>query len=256
MAANWAGFETVGFAEIAPYQSELLAKRWPDIPNYGNVKLLCPDEQTELTDKDVTADAILRQHGRIDLLTAGVPCQPASQAGKRLGTNDERWLWPDALRVLRQLRPQFAVFENPKGIKTVEDGQSFREIQAELASSGYDYWWDSIPATAVGGGHVRERVWLVAYSHSAGLEGHSGLGVPPEGWSDKRRPSADADLSPRKTSNRETWYRESPVCPVVDGVSASSFRSEFEAIGNAIVPQVAYCLLKPIADLIVFREQN
>lgn len=259
MAADWAGFETAGFAEIGDYPASVLADLWPEIPNYGNVNYICPDEKT-LTKEEkkisVRASDIVARHGDIDLLTAGVPCQPASQAGNRRGSADERWLWPDALRILGALRPPFAVFENPPGIKTVEEGTCYQEIQASLAELGYEYWWDVIPAAAVGSGHQRKRVWLTAYSHSSGLERYSGIGVPPAGWKNKGRPSADADLSFRKTSTRETWYRKSPVPVVVDGVSSSTFKDEFTAAGNAIVPQVAYNLLQPIADIIKYRTEN
>jgi DNA (cytosine-5)-methyltransferase 1 len=251
MAADWAGFESVGFAEVAEYQSSELARLWPEIKNYGDVTKICTGS-TE--DGCYPADEIREEHGDITLLTAGVPCQPASHAGDQRGSDDPRWLWPHALRILRELRPPFAIFENPVGIRTVEEGEGFLGIQTQLALLGYDCWWETIPATAIGAGHVRKRVWITAYSRSAGLERWSELRVPEEGWTDARRPSTDEIIPSRKTSNGETWYRESPVPVVVDGVSSSALVNEFTAVGNAIVPQVAYCLLQPIADFVRYQQ--
>ena len=258
LAAEWSGFETIGFAEVAEYPSAELARLWPDIPNFGDVSLICPDEQ-EACDKQATyisASDIVGKHGDIDLLTAGVPCQPASHAGLQLGSADERWLWPHVLRILGVLRPPFAIFENPPGIKTVENGHAFKHIQNQLAQFGYDYWWETVPATAVGAGHVRKRVFLIAYSHSARLERYPEHVIPEKGWAESRRPSPSAYIPSRKTSNGETWYHESPVPIVVDGISPHSLKAEFTAIGNSIVPQVAYCFIQPIADLIQFNKEH
>ncbi len=100
--------------------------------------------------------------GRTFLLTAGVPCQPASVAGKRKGTEDDRWLWPEALRVLFESQAECAIFENPLGILTLENGLVFENLLLEMESQGYEVQPYIVPACAIGAVHRRYRVWIVA----------------------------------------------------------------------------------------------
>jgi len=102
--------------------------------------------------------------GRTFLLTAGVPCQPASVAGKRKGTEDDRWLWPEALRVLFESQAECAIFENPLGILTLENGLVFENLLLEMESQGYAVQPYIIPAGSIGAVHRRYRVWIVAHS--------------------------------------------------------------------------------------------
>ncbi len=97
------------------------------------------------------------------LLTAGVPCQPASVAGKRKGTEDDRWLWPEALRVMAEAQPQWCIFENPLGILTLEKGLVFENLVLEMEGQGYAVQPYIIPAGSVGAIHRRYRVWIVAH---------------------------------------------------------------------------------------------
>lgn len=110
-----AGFRTIAFAETDPDASLVLRHHWPHIPNLGDVKLI--NKQT------------FRKNGcrlRLPLvITGGVPCQPASLLGQMRGTSDERWLWPEAIRVVRELRPRYAVFENPPSLLILEGGRAF-----------------------------------------------------------------------------------------------------------------------------------
>jgi DNA (cytosine-5)-methyltransferase 1 len=154
LAAESAGFETVGFAEIEPYCCMLLAERWPRIPNYGDIR---------------RAD-FSGLRGRVDVLSAGVPCQPASLAGKRRGKDDERWLWEAVLDVVRSVQPAWCIFENPVGILSLDE---FAGVLLRLGEIGYAVRAFSVPANAVGAKHRRQRVFIVAH---AGREHCNGRG--------------------------------------------------------------------------------
>jgi DNA (cytosine-5)-methyltransferase 1 len=143
MAAQWAGFETIGFSEIDPYCCNLLADKWPMIMNYGDLRTAC---FTEL-------------EGRITVLSAGVPCQPASLAGKRRGAGDDRWLWPATLDVVELLKPTWCLLENPDGILSLGE---FAGVLARLGSLGYEVRAFRVPASALGAGHQRYRVFIIA----------------------------------------------------------------------------------------------
>lgn len=108
--------------------------------------------------------SVICRRGDIDILTGGVPCQPASAAGKRKGTSDDRWLWPEAFRILRELKPTFAVFENVRGLTSLEQGMVFNSLLSELEENGYEVQPFCIPACAVGAPHKRERIWFVAHN--------------------------------------------------------------------------------------------
>ena len=147
LAAEWAGFQTAGFAEIEPYCCKLLAEKWPEIKNYGDLR---------------TAD-FSPFTGKITVLSAGVPCQPASLAGKRKGKDDSRWLWDDVCRVIELVRPAWCIFENPPGILTLGE---FRGILLRMESEGYQIGIWQVPANAVGAKHRRQRVFIVANAGS------------------------------------------------------------------------------------------
>lgn len=149
LASEWAGFRTVAFAELDPEASLVLAHHWPHVPNVRDIRA-------------TRWDRFRRSHGRPALLTGGVPCQPASLLGKRLGSADERWLWPDTLGIVRELRPLACVFENPPALLSLDDGRAFGGILGGLAALGYDCVWGSVFAAAVDAGHLRERICLVA----------------------------------------------------------------------------------------------
>ena len=105
--------------------------------------------------------------GLVDFVFGGIPCQPHSLAGKRGGAADERDLWPDFWRVVREVGPSFVLVENVPGLLSSDGGTMFGRILGDLAEGGYDAEWDCIPAAAVGAPHRRDRVWVVAYARSA-----------------------------------------------------------------------------------------
>lgn len=143
LGAEWAGFETVGFSEVELYCCKLLAEKWPQITNYGDLR---------------RAD-FSGLRGRITVLSAGVPCQPASVAGKRRGKGDDRWLWPAVLDVVERVKPAWCIFENPVGILSLDE---FGGILLRLGDLGYEVRLFSVPANSVGAKHRRQRVFIVA----------------------------------------------------------------------------------------------
>jgi site-specific DNA-cytosine methylase len=142
------GFRTVGFAEYEPDASLVIAAHYPCVRNFGDVRNV--------------SRGILAEIGPVDVITGGVPCQPASLLGQQRGTADERWLWPEAIRVVGELRPRVAVFENPPAILGLEDGRAWDGIVNGLAALRYDCLWEIVPAAIVGAGHIRPRLFLIA----------------------------------------------------------------------------------------------
>lgn len=110
--------------------------------------------------------------GIVDIITAGFPCQPHSTAGKRLGEDDERNLWPDTIRVIREIRPAFVLLENVPGITQRRRGRPayVGRVFGDLAGAGYDAIWDSVSAAEVGAPHLRQRWWCLAYTDEQRLE--------------------------------------------------------------------------------------
>lgn len=106
--------------------------------------------------------------GAVDLVVAGFPCQPASSAGKRQGTDDERWLWPEVVRVAQESRARYIFGENVRGLLTVNGGDGFGQVLESLADVGWDAEWTVLSASAVGAPHRRERVFIFAWRRDVG----------------------------------------------------------------------------------------
>ena len=142
------GFETVAFCEIEPYCRRVLKKHWPDVPCYEDVRTL-------------TADTLRRDGIAVDVICGGFPCQDISFAGKGAGLAGERsGLWFEYARLIGELRPRFVIVENVGALLS----RGLDAVLGTLAALGYDAEWDCIPASAVGAPHVRDRVWIVAYT--------------------------------------------------------------------------------------------
>ena len=154
LAAEMAGFTTVGQVEIDDYCNRVLEKHWPGVPRWRDIK-------------DVTGREVLERCGPVAVLSGGVPCQPFSAAGKRRGEQDDRYLWPETLRVICEVRPRWVLVENVRGlllIKFDSGGTIFGRILADLAENGYSVGWLCYGAGDVGAPHRRERVFIVAHS--------------------------------------------------------------------------------------------
>lgn len=159
IAGEWIGWETLIFCEQNKFCQKVLNKHWPDIKIHNNVKTLT---------LEIVKQEMITKYGYYDpnelILTAGVPCQPASVAGKRRGKDDDRWLWPEAIRLVGEIQPAIAFFENPLGILSLDNGKPFEEILSALEDKGYIIESHIVPACGVGAWHRRNRVWILAYS--------------------------------------------------------------------------------------------
>lgn len=122
--------------------------------------------------------------GAIDLLTGGFPCQPYSTAGKRLGKEDDRHLWPEMLRAVREIRPAWVVGENVRGLTNWNGGVVFDEVQADLEAEGYEVLPFLLPAAGVGAPHRRQRIWFIAYAPIYGSDRGSRQGIDTAGRQD------------------------------------------------------------------------
>ncbi len=166
LAAKWMGWENVFQVEWDKYCQKVLEKNFPKVKRYGDI--------TKFNGKPY--------EGTIDIITGGFPCQPFSAAGKRKGTEDDRHLWPEMLRIIREIKPSYAVGENVGGLLTWNDGMVLEQVFLDLENEGYEVGAFIIPACAVNAPHRRDRIWFVAYSDKC-AKGSSRKG---EGASGKR----------------------------------------------------------------------
>ena len=148
-----AGFKVIWHAETDPSASKVLARHWPGVPNLGDV-----------TKVDWS------QVERPDVVVGGFPCPPFSSAGKRLGRDDPRYLWPEVARCLRELRPRAALLENVAALLTADTGTIFADILGDLAEAGFDAEWTCVRASDVGAPHRRDRVFIAAHASPHRLE--------------------------------------------------------------------------------------
>lgn len=159
LAAEWAGWQNVVSCEINPFGRQVLNHYWPNAYHHDDIKTLTFEKiDYELKQRfgaNWNADDII--------LTGGFPCQPYSAAGKRLGKEDERHLWPEMLRVIREVQPKWVVGENVLGLVNWSGGLVFEEVQADLESEGYEIQPYVLPAASVNAPHKRDRVWFVAF---------------------------------------------------------------------------------------------
>lgn len=152
LAAEWAGWENIFHCEWNPFGQKVLAHHFPNSKSYN----------------DITKTNFSIHAGTVDVLTGGFPCQPYSQAGKRLGKEDERHLWPEMLRAIGEVKPRWVVGENVLGIVNWNGGMVFEEVQLELEAEGYEVQTYILPAASVNAPHQRYRTWFVAYSNDKG----------------------------------------------------------------------------------------
>lgn len=237
LAAEWAGFRTVGQCEWAEYPRAVLEKHWPGLPRWMDVKSLTKESFYEKTG--------LRT---VTVLSGGFPCQPHSVIGKRLADNDERHLWPEFMRLVRELRPRYVVGENVNGIlSTIHES-----VCTDLEQEGYEVWTFSIPAYAVGAHHERYRVCILGISES-----ESGLQANPEPYTDRKGRGTRADTCSESWNYLPGVYwavHQPPVCGMGDGLPSwvggyQQFKQRMQCYGNAVVPQQFYPVFRAIADL-------
>ena len=152
LAAEWMGWQNIFHCEWNPFGQRVLKHHFPNSKSYH----------------DITKTNFSIHRGTIDILTGGFPCQPYSSAGKRLGKEDERHLWPEMLRTIQEVQPRWVVGENVRGLTNWNGGLVFDEVQADLEAKGYEVTPFLLPACAVNAPHRRDRIWFVAYSNNNG----------------------------------------------------------------------------------------
>ncbi len=308
LAAEWAGFETVLMVENNPYCQKVLKKQWPDVPILEDIYNV---------NKETIQEAMANAFGRgeqqskgdipegrgwtsnggedrntaaaanfpITLITGGFPCQPVSHAGKRRGKEDDRWLWPEMLRVISEVRPTWVVAENVTGLLTM----GFYDCLSDLEGEGYETQAFVIPACGVNAPHRRDRIFIVAHAINSSDRGGRGQSGEKDSLSGKNEQALYSGLSSRtsdvantefrtertthrKGSNRgrtdsqqdnrdslgndlgnscisgeEQWSVEPELGRVAYGIPHRVDR--LRALGNAVVPQQIYPILKAIADI-------
>jgi DNA (cytosine-5)-methyltransferase 1 len=237
LAAEWAGFENIFHCEWNEFGQKVLKYYWPNAISYA----------------DITKTDFTIHRGNIDVLTGGFPCQPYSVAGKRKGKEDDRHLWPEMLRAIREIAPLYIVGENVGGLVSWNGGMVFDEVQTDLENEGYEIQPVILPACAIGAEHRRDRIWIVAYSSSARLQkGNSELrqinGIPETPPIEFARSFTTQWNTGKRSSGM--LCRNNGIPKELDGITFSEWRKEsIKAFGNAIVPQVAFEIFKSILYL-------
>jgi len=218
LAARWAGIETVAFCEIDEFPRKVLNKNFPKIPIH----------------KD-TNDLNGEDYAGIDIITGGFPCQPFSVAGLQGGEEDDRYLWPQMLRVIAQARPAWVVAENVAGIIPM----ALDTVQADLENEGYSTRSLIIPACAKNAPHRRDRVWIIANNRSERRE--RGIENKVQG---ERKIQGCKNGGGIESINELSTIHTPRLCGAGDGIPDRLDR--LKSVGNAIVPQVAYEIMRTI----------
>lgn len=151
LSAHYARMETVAFCEKERFCQRVLEKHWPNVPIYRDIQ--------EITKEQLELDGVINHEEKIDIIAGGFPCQPFSVAGKRRGKKDDRYLWPEMLRVVQELRPHWIIGENVAGLVRL----GLDDVLTDLEREGYATRTFVFPASAVGAPHQRQRVWIVGY---------------------------------------------------------------------------------------------
>lgn len=214
------GFETVAFCEIDPFCRRVLAKHWPEVPCYDDVRTLTADR--------LAADGV----GPIDAICGGFPCQDISLNGLGAGIEGARsGLWGQYARLVRELRPAFVIVENVSAL--IDRGLG--GVLGDLAALGYDAWWDCARASNFGATQLRDRFWGVAYASGSAAGQQVARNCHREFEAARANQASPAGRGSGVLGGPD-WHPEPVVCRVVDGVSANVDR--IAALGNAVVPQI------------------
>lgn len=219
------GFETVAFCEIEEFPRKVLAKHWPEVPIYHDVR--------ELTGEQV---------GPVDVICGGFPCQDISTSGTGKGLDGERsGLWREFARLIGQVRPTFVIVENSPNLVTGGNGRWMGRVLSDLSAIRYDAEWHVVPLSDTGAPHRRERVWIIAYA----------AGVRQSGQGQLLNEISAAPDAYREADRFVDAFRQNAlpfVCRRHDGVSARLAEPRLKAFGNAVGPVMAENLGRAILE--------
>jgi len=218
----------VAFCEIEEFPCKVLAKHWPNVPIYNDVR--------ELTYDKLKADGI----GSIDLICGGFPCQDISVAGNQKGIEKgtRSGLWSECARLLGEIRPGFAIFENVTALLNGGGGDWFKRVLYDISKIGYDAEWHCIPASELGAHHHRDRIWIIAYPNSAGFQER----LLQPGLSGEKGRNDYGENSP-------LGGKRFTVPELVRGFHGIPNRSHrVKALGNAVIPQIPELIGRAIMD--------
>ena len=245
--------KTIAFCEKDQFCKSVLSKHWSNTKIYNDVR-------------DIKGSEI-----QADIVTGGFPCQPFSIAGKRRGKDDDRYLWDETLRVVAETKPRWFVGENVEGIINIANGSVLQQIQKDLEAESFQVQCLVIPASGIGAWHQRKRVWIIGCNIS-----NSNISAETK----RRQHEIDEKTSPSRTNNKRGgisngrqrcvqstwqsedlyntnsnlrgkswWQTQSELCGVPDGVSTELHKdrqNRIKALGNSIVPEIAYLIGKSI----------
>jgi DNA (cytosine-5)-methyltransferase 1 len=195
LASEWMGWNNAFHCEWNEFGQKILKHYWPKAIPY----------------EDITKTDFTIWRGKIDILTGGFPCQPYSAAGKRLGKDDDRHLWPEMLRAIREIKPKYIVAENVSGLLSWNGGLVFNEVQADLEAEGYEVQPCVLPACAVNAPHRRDRIWFVAYANECTTE--------PSGTSGETQSNRSENNDEPKSGRKQT--EQHTGCSNVHGIATN-----------------------------------
>lgn len=223
-------FKTVAFCEVDPFCVKVLNKHWPEVPVIPDVTQLANDLEFHPPTASDLGECV-------EVICGGFPCQDISYNGDGAGIEGARsGLWRDFARIIRALNGslKYVIIENVAALRT----RGLHTVLTDLAKAGLDAEWDTIPASLCGADHARERLFIIAYPQGQRMEG-----VWPQGFQVPR--SLDKTVLSVRTCDG-LWKVEPDVCRAVHGVSNRSHR--LRALGNAVIPQIPYCIGHHIMD--------
>jgi len=240
LAAEWAGFKSVGQCEWADYPTKILEKHWPKVPRWRDIHGLSADEFIHRTGI---------RPGELTCISGGFPCQPHSLSGKRKASNDERDLWPEYYRIICEINPRWVVAENVRGLLSSESGRFFVRVLRDLAKWGSGVWWYCFPASSCGTAFEGDRIAIVAASNSIRRDClEKKYEIRPnveymemlEKWQARQADILSHMGRPSALPKRRHMRND-------DGISEQMDR--FKCIGNSVVPQQFYPIFQAIADI-------
>ena len=249
LAAEWVGWENIFHCEWNPFGQKVLKHHFPNSISYN----------------DITKTDFTIHSGQIDVLTGGFPCQPYSSAGKRLGKADERHLFPEMLRCIKEVKPRWVIGENVRGLVSWNGGLVFNEVYDDLEREGYEVQSFLIPAASVNAPHQRYRIWFIAYNATNTGSERLQRGQDFNQWTKFNEERSNNEFIIRTNCKDNKQYSkfnfskfptQSSLCGgddgisrELDGITFSKWRNEsIKAYGNAIVPQVALQIFKAINE--------